>query len=226
MAPVTVPADRLERTLSRSAGRVKGRVYAPRVTSTEPAAADRAPTRRYTAAQERVIAAALDLFTTKGVNGTSLQMIADRAGITKASVYYQFKTKEEIVIAVAEADMARLEEAVAKAEAADDRTQALDVLLEDLIGLAVDHRRMVPLLQNDPVMVRLLAEREPFRDLMDRLYRLLASADPAADGRVPAAMLSGAIGGAVTHPLVADVDDETLRAGLLDVARRFLHLSP
>ncbi len=196
------------------------------MTSTEPAAAGRAPSRRYTAAQDRVVAAALDLFTTKGVNGTSLQMIADRAGITKASVYYQFKTKEEIVIAVAEADMARLEEAVAKAEAADDRTRALDVLLEDLIGLAVDHRRMVPLLQNDPVMVRLLAEHEPFRDLMDRLHRLLAGADPAADGRVPAAMLSGAIGGAVTHPLVADVDDETLRAGLLDVARRFLHLSP
>jgi AcrR family transcriptional regulator len=196
------------------------------VTSTEPAAADPVPSSRYTAAQGRVIAAALDLFQANGVNGTSLQMIADRAGITKASVYYQFRTKEEIVIAVAEADMARLEAAVARAEAAADRPGALDALLEELIGLAVDHRRMVPLLQNDPVMVRLLAEHEPFRSLMDRLYRLLAGDDPGADGRVPAAMLSGAIGGAVTHPLVADVDDETLRAGLLDVARRFLHLTP
>ena len=39
-------------------------------------------------------------------------------------------------------------------------------------------------------------------------------------------MLSAAIGGAVIHPLVADLDDETLRAELLDVARRFLHVDP
>ena len=58
---------------------------------------------------------------------------------------------------------------------------------------------------------------------MDRLYRLLAGDDPDDDGRVPAAMLSAAIGGAVSHPLVSDMDDDTLRASLLDIARRFLH---
>jgi len=41
---------------------------------------------------------------------------------------------------------------------------------------------------------------------------------------VPAAMLTAAIGGAVMHPLVADLDDDTLRAQLLHLARRFLDL--
>ena len=36
------------------------------------------------------------------MNGTSLQMIADAMGVTKAAVYHQFHTKEEIVLAVAE----------------------------------------------------------------------------------------------------------------------------
>jgi hypothetical protein len=37
-------------------------------------------------------------------------------------------------------------------------------------------------------------------------------------------MLTAAIGGAVMHPLVADLDDETLRRQLLRLARRFLDL--
>jgi AcrR family transcriptional regulator len=176
----------------------------------------------YRAAQTRVITAALELFATHGVGGTSLQMIADSIGVSKAAVYHQFKTKDEIVLAAAEADMSRLEGALEAAEAEAGRPQALDVLLVQLIDLAVDHRRMVTMLHNDPVMIRVLTEHERFRNLMDRLYRLLAGDDVDGDGRVPVAMLSAAIDGAVKHPLVADVDDETLRSGLLDIARRFV----
>lgn len=188
------------------------------MTSTEPVAAP------YSAAQTRIIVAALELFALHGVGGTSLQMIADEIGVTKAAVYHQFNTKDEIVIAAAEADMTRLEQALDEAEAEADRAEALDILFTRLIDLAVEHRRMVSMLQSDPVMVRLLTEHEPFRLLMDRLSRLLVGDDPSTDARVPAAMLSAAIGGAVMHPLVADVDDDTLRANLLDLSRRFLDL--
>jgi AcrR family transcriptional regulator len=202
----------------------QGVKYAPWVTSAEPVAVSRLRPIPYSAAQTRVIAAALGLFTTHGVGGTSLQMIADAVGITKASVYYQFKTKEEIVIAAAEVDLARLEQAIDAAEAAENRPQALEVLLARLVDLAVEHRGMVSMLQNDPVMVRLVAEHEPFRELMDRLHHLLVGDDPSTDQRVPAAMISAAIGSAATHPLVVDLDDDTLRANLLDLARRFLQL--
>ena len=53
-------------------------------------------------AQHRVLDAALSLIADNGVGGTSLQMIADAVGVTKAAVYHQFKTKDEIVLAVAE----------------------------------------------------------------------------------------------------------------------------
>jgi AcrR family transcriptional regulator len=193
------------------------------VSSAEPAVSRLRPI-PYSAAQTRVLTAALELFTTYGVGGTSLQMIADAVGITKASVYYQFKTKEEIVIAAAEVDLARLEQALDAAEAEHDRAHALDVLLTRLVDLAVDNRGMVSMLQNDPVMVRLVAEYAPFRELMDRLHHLLVGDDPNSDQRVPAAMLTAAIGSAAIHPLVVDLDDDTLRANLLDLARQFLHL--
>jgi len=176
------------------------------------------------AAQTRVITAALELFAEHGVSGTSLQMIADAIGVSKAAVYHQFKTKDEIVLATAETELIGLEAAVEAAEAQEDRLRAREVLLTHVISLAVERRGMVSALQGDPIMVRLLAEHEPFRHLIDRLYGLLLGENPGPDTRVPAAMLSAAIGGAVSHPLLADVDDETLRVQLLRFARRLLDL--
>ena len=56
----------------------------------------------YSAAQIRVATAATELFSMQGVAGTSLQMIADAMGVTKAAVYHQFNTKEAIVLACTE----------------------------------------------------------------------------------------------------------------------------
>jgi AcrR family transcriptional regulator len=176
------------------------------------------------AAQARIVKAAVDLFAEHGVGGTSLQMIADTIGVTKAAVYHQFKTKDEIVLAAAEAELTRVETAIAEAEAAPTRAQGREVLVARIVDLAVERRRMESTLLGDPVIVRFFAHYEPYREVMDRLYRLLMGDDAAAGARVPAAMLTAAIGGAVMHPIVADLDDETLRAQLLHLARRFLEL--
>ena len=153
------------------------------------------------AAQTRILVAALDLFADHGVSGTSLQMIADAIGVTKAAVYHQFKTKDEIIIAVAEMELARLEDALEDAEAAEDRPQARELLLNRVIGLAVEQRRMVGLMQSDPVIIRFLAEHEPFQVFLERLYAALIGDDTGPETLVQAAMLSGAIGSAVKHPL-------------------------
>jgi AcrR family transcriptional regulator len=178
----------------------------------------------YSSAQQRIVNAALDLFAEHGVGGTSLQMIADSLGVTKAAIYHQFKTKDEIVLAAAAAELANLEAAVVAAEAEPDRARARDVLVARIVDLAVQRRRMESTLLGDPVIVRFFAHHEPFRQVMDRLYRLLMGDDAGPDARVPAAMLTAAIGGAVMHPIVAGLDDETLRTQLLRLARRFLDL--
>lgn len=151
-------------------------------------------------------------------------MIADAIGVTKAAVYHQFKSKDEIVIAAAEAEMARVETALEAAEAEPDRARAREVLLTRIIDLAVERRRMESTLVGDPVLVRFFARHEPYRRVMDRLYQLLMGEEAGPEGRVPAALLTAAIGGAVMHPLVADLDDDTLRSQLLRLARGFLDL--
>jgi len=171
------------------------------------------------AAQTRILDAALQLIAVHSVGGTSLQMIADAIGVTKAAVYHQFKTKEQIVIALTERELGSLEEALEAAEAHDHRTQAREVLLARVIDLAVERRGVASTLQFDPVIVRLLAEHEPFQQFIQRLYGVLVD-DAAEDARVTAAMLSGAIAVGVVHPLVADIDDDMLRAQLLRITHR------
>jgi AcrR family transcriptional regulator len=190
------------------------------VSAVEPVAVTRLPAAPRSAAQARVISAAVDLFGRYGVSGTSLQMIADAIGVTKAAVYHQFKTKEEIVIAVLEDDLRQLEAALDVAEAEDGRPRAREVLLSLVIDLVVSRRRIVSALQQDPVIVRLLAKHEPFLHLMDRLFNVLTGGDPSAAARVRGAMISAAIGGAVTHPLVVGLDDETLRSEMLRFTRQ------
>ena len=87
---------------------------------TEPVTVTRLGPVPRSAAQTRTIDAALDLFAEHGVNGTSLQMIADAIGVTKAAIYHQFKTKDEIVFAAVEVELVKLETVLDAAEAEVD----------------------------------------------------------------------------------------------------------
>lgn len=176
------------------------------------------------AAQTRILDAALRLIAENGVGGTSLQMIADAIGVTKAAVYHQFKTKDEIVIALTERELGGLEEALEAAEAEQSQLRARELLLDGVIELAVKRRGVASTLQFDPVIVRLLAQHQPFQQFIQRLYGVLVG-DAGDDARVTAAMLSGAIAVGVMHPLVADVDDDALRSQLLRLTRRFMEMS-
>ncbi|OIN81720.1 TetR family transcriptional regulator [Mycobacterium malmoense] len=172
-------------------------------------------------AQTRIMDAALKLIADHGVGGTSLQMIADAIGVTKAAVYHQFKTKEQIVIALTERELGGLEEALEAAEAEDHPPRARELLLDRVIDLAVERRGAASTLQFDPVIVRLLAEHQPFQRFIERLYRVLVG-DAGDDSRVLAAIMSGAIAVGVMHPLVAGIDDETLRCQLRRITRRLV----
>jgi AcrR family transcriptional regulator len=175
-------------------------------------------------AQTRILDAALDLIGDHGVSGTSLQMIANSIGVTKAAVYHKFKSKNEIVIAVTERELAKLQDALDAAEAEPQHSRARTLLLAAVIDMAVERRRWVSTLQHDPVIVRLLAEHQPFQDFLNRLYAVLLGEDVGPRARVLAAILSAALAGAVINPLVADMDNDELRTELLLVTQRLLHL--
>lgn len=179
--------------------------------------ADTAP---LSAAQARIVAASLELFAQKGVGGTSLQMIADELGVTKAALYFQFRTKDEIVLAAAEDELSRLEGVLAAAEAEGSRRRR-EALLRGIVDLSVARRRTVSVILSDPVVLRFFSGHERYRRVVDRLTDLLLGPGTGSEGHLQTAMFMAAISGAVMHPMVADFDDETLRAQLLQLVRHF-----
>jgi AcrR family transcriptional regulator len=182
--------------------------------------ADRPSGSAHSRAQIRVLDAALALFAEHGVGGTSIRMIADAIGVTKAAIYFQFKTKEEIVLAAARLGFAKLEWALDAAESEESPSRAREFLIRQVIEISLEQRSVTRVLHNDPVMLRLLTEHEP--SMFERMHRLVIgeAADPGLRMRV--AMLSGAIAAGTLHPLVADLDDNTVRSHLLELARSLL----
>ena len=60
--------------------------------------------------REKIQEVALELFGEQGYDKTSLREIAERLGVTKAALYYHFKTKEEIITSLMQAAGERLDE--------------------------------------------------------------------------------------------------------------------
>lgn len=172
----------------------------------------------------RTIETALELFAARGVRDTSLQLIADTLGVTKAAIYHQFPSKSEIVIAVAEIELAKLDSWVGEAEAQGATASARLELLGRVIDLAIERRGAVSMLQLDPDMVQFLGQHEPFQAVIVRLFGVLLGEESGAKAQVEAAMLSALIGGTVSHPLVVGLTEDQLRLELMVLAKRLLQI--
>jgi len=89
-----------------------------------PIEAEGAKRRRQKDSRGRVLRAALDEFSEKGFHSTTIDSIAERAGMDKGTVYTHFRTKEELFNALKEDKMSELLE-LARIEVAEET----DVLL-------------------------------------------------------------------------------------------------
>ncbi|GAB3381604.1 TetR/AcrR family transcriptional regulator [Amycolatopsis echigonensis] len=171
----------------------------------------------------RLLATALRLFAEHGVEGTSLQMIADELGVTKAAVYYHFKTKAEITEAVAEPGIRELDELVVEAAKHRRHGARVDHLLDGFVDLVVRHRVLVALFSSDPGIDAALAKsRHGVEGVKQALITIVAGPEPDVTGRVAAIVAFTGIAMAGGSPDLAEVDDETLRQELIGVGRRLL----
>lgn len=173
--------------------------------------------------RQRLIDAAVRLFTMHSFAGTSLQMIADELGITKAAVYHYFRTREELLTAVVEPLRIQLQSIVETAEAQRTPRARAEHMLIGYADLAVRNRSLMSVLAGDPSVFEMLRSHPDMGILVNRQIKLLADAHPGPAGLVNAAMLFAGIAGAV-RPALIDLDDEQLRQQLIEAGRRILGL--
>ena len=62
--------------------------------------------------RERILAEAARRFVIHGYNGISMREIAEACGITKAALYYHFKDKEDLILAILESYLNEMERVI------------------------------------------------------------------------------------------------------------------
>jgi len=171
----------------------------------------------------RLIEAAIDLFTRHSFAGTSLQMIADELGFTKAAIYHHFRTREQLLAAVIEPMLDELRAVVESAETKRTPHARAEHMLSGYAALAVRNRGLVAVLATDPSVATVLTDRAEWGKLILRQLALLADVDPGPAGEVKAAVVFAGIAGAA-GPTWGNLDDDALREHLVDAGRRVLGL--
>ncbi|UWE12964.1 TetR/AcrR family transcriptional regulator [Actinacidiphila bryophytorum] len=168
--------------------------------------------------RRRIQQVALELFAEQGYEKTSLREIAERLDVTKAALYYHFKTKEDILSSIAE-DLARpLRDLIAWAEGQPHSLATKQEILRrysDILWGSVDLFRFI---QENQATVRELTVGENFRSSMKALGELIKdpSAPIAAQVRSVTALFSMHAGMFVTQNVEGDPEEK--RAAILEVA--------
>jgi AcrR family transcriptional regulator len=133
---------------------------------------------RRTDTREHIRSVALELFSEKGYDKSSLREIAERLGVTKAALYYHFKTKEEILASIVRDRLVDVDELVRWARTqpacAATREQVLR-RYSDMLGSRDD--RLTRLLQQNPTSIQGLPIYTEMRQCIGQLAALLTDAD-------------------------------------------------
>ena len=150
--------------------------------------------------RERIQSVALELFAEHGYEKTSLREIAERLDVTKAALYYHFKSKEDIVRSFTEDYVTDLDALIAwgAAQPPTDETRALILdRYSRIVGRRLGVLRFLE--QNQAAVHHLMTEGEQdrkklFRTQFERLRDLLAGPDAPLRDRVRASVAVVSVG--------------------------------
>ena len=179
------------------------------------------PTPR-TDTRSRVQKVALELFAEQGYEKTSLREIAERLGVTKAALYYHFKSKEDIVHSLTDDYFAEIDGLVewAKDQPRSDATRR--EVLDRYVSIVLGGSEVFRFLEQNRASVQAMeAGKERFarfRDRLDALVDVLAGPEAPLRDRVRATTAVLAVGATCMFYLQQVDDHDKLRAIVLEIA--------
>jgi AcrR family transcriptional regulator len=159
--------------------------------------------------RQQILEAAERLFADRGYDATSLQMIADETGLTKAAVYYHFRAKVDIRHEILRSRAEQLRTLLDEAAAIRGRRARVEHVVNGFVDFFVESRQY-PMTSTDPAAKREKLDEEPL-SLRRRALALIFGDSPTAAERL-AFMAVTFIPGHL--PELADLTDEELREAL------------
>ncbi len=176
---------------------------------------------RRTDTRQQIRAVALELFAEQGYEKTSLREIAERLGVTKAAVYYHYRTKEEILSSLLDEHLAGMDAVVEWAEAQppgrERRRGVLERYSAQLADMAKDGSQLIRFMQENQTSMKELAAAAGIRERFERLAAMLVDPDASAADQLRGRLALVALNfGAFGRDLVSDPAERS--AAALEVA--------
>ncbi|MDT6986069.1 TetR/AcrR family transcriptional regulator [Streptomyces lusitanus] len=129
--------------------------------------------------RQRIQDEALELFAEQGYEKTSLREIAERLDVTKAALYYHFKTKEEILVSIFE-DLSRpIEDLIAWGRRQPHSLETKQEIIRRYSAALMEAAPLFRFMQENQAAIRELRIGDMFKTKMLGLRDILI--DPDAD---------------------------------------------
>jgi AcrR family transcriptional regulator len=139
----------------------------------------------------RIQQVALELFAEHGYERTSLREIAERLGVTKAALYYHFKSKEDIVRSFTEDYFDRLDALIEWGQGRPPTAQTASELLDRYISIVMDSGEVFRFMERNQATLRDSEHGKhrftQFRPRLNALVEILTGPDATPRSRIRAA---------------------------------------
>jgi AcrR family transcriptional regulator len=117
-------------------------------------------------ARERLVVAAVDLFTEQGYDATTVAQIAERAGVTKSTFFRHFSDKRELLVAGQDTLSTLLAEGIAEAPASASPLEAVAAGLQRASSaMGPSNRELGPRIQAAVAASTELQERDALKSV-------------------------------------------------------------
>ena len=170
----------------------------------------------------RVQQVALELFAEQGYEKTSLREIAERLGVTKAALYYHFKSKEDIVHSFTDDYFAEFDALVGWARKQPRSEATRREVLDRYVGIVLAGHEVFRFLEQNRASVETMHGGKDrfarFRDRLDDLVDVLVGSGAPLRDRVRASTAVLAVGATCRFYLQQADDGDKLRAIVLEMA--------
>lgn len=150
--------------------------------------------RSRTDTRARIQQIAVELFSEHGYEGTSLREIAEQLGVTKAALYYHFKSKEDIILSLVEDYQAQMDALIGWARERPGNAETRREILDRYMHIVAERSQVFRMLhQNQAALNTMASALRTLKNAPLQLADQLAGPDASLRERARAMMALGSM---------------------------------